>query len=552
MGWLRRNAAIVLLGVALLASAALLLAFFSGLTFFQDTWAFFMHRRGTSASDFLNPHNEHIVLIPVAIEKVLIALFGMSTAKPEQVVLIVSLLITAVLLFVYVRRRIGEWPALFAAVLLLFLGPAWQVLLWPFEVGFVGSAAAGIAMLLMLERDDERGDVYACALLTLSIAFNSLGIPFAVAAAIDVLMKWRSRGLRRAYIPAIPLALFAVWYLGWGHAAQNNLSLHNVLASPLFVLNGIAASVDSLLGLSTITVEGAGQPDWGRPILVALILLVIYKQVRKPGFSPRLWPVLGAALTFWLLTAFNYIPGREAVASRYMHTAGLFVLLVAADLLQGARFSRRALAIGGLVTLLAIASNLIPLRDGRDYLRVQTQITRGDLAAIEIARETVDPYFALAPDIAGTGSLIDISAGTYLQAAAEDGSPAYSPSELAVAPKTARLRADVVLAHALPLTTDTRAGISAVAGGDCVRFPGAGAPAAELRLTPGVTRVEVEPGAPAVIHLRRFATGEYSLNTDPIPGGTTTLIEFPPDRVESRWPWYLQVEADQPARVCRR
>ena len=67
------------------------------------------------------PHNEHIVVIQVVIEVILLETFGMTSATPEYVLLILALLVTATLLFVYVRRRIGPWPALMAAVVLLFL-----------------------------------------------------------------------------------------------------------------------------------------------------------------------------------------------------------------------------------------------------------------------------------------------------------------------------------------------------------------------------------------------------------------------------------------------
>ncbi len=39
-------------------------------------------------------------------------------------------------------------------------------------------------------------------------------------------------------------------------------------------MNGLASSLDTVLGLSTIDVAGAGQPEWGRPLLVAAIVLV--------------------------------------------------------------------------------------------------------------------------------------------------------------------------------------------------------------------------------------------------------------------------------------
>jgi hypothetical protein len=550
MAWPKRNAPVVLLGAALLASAALLLALESNLTFFQDTWAFLMHRRAFSADAFLKPHNEHIVVIPVAIEKLLIAIFGMTSAAPEQVAMTLVLVMTAALLFVYVRRRVGPWAALFAAVLLLFVGPAWQVLLWPFEIGFAGSVLFGIAMLLALDRDDRRGDAAACAFLTVSIGFSSLGVAFAAGAAVDVFQRRRARGLSRAWVAAVPLLLYAAWWVGWGHTAESHLSLHNVLHSPLYVFDGFASSVDSLLGLSTISVEGTGRPEWGRSILVVLLLLLAYRLLRGARFSPRAWPPAAAAAVFWLLAAFNYIPSREAYASRYMYAGGAFVLLIAAELLRGVRFGRTALIVGGIVTVAAVASNLAPLEEGKDWLREQTVLTRSDLGAIEIAQRTVDPFFALAPEIAGTGSLIDIQAGNYLSAVRDDGSPAYTPAELATAPAAGRRQADIVLAQALPMSTKTFTGTDSRATGRCVLLAGGGASARpEVRIEPGVTRIEVTPGKPAAFHLRRFATGEYSLVTEGAPGNSTTLLRIPRDRAAQ--PWHLHVEATQPVRICR-
>src|SRR6195952_2593250 len=142
--WSRREqrAALVVLAIALVAAAVVLLTYAAGLTYFQDSWEFLMHRRHPSAAALLEPHNEHIVLLPVAIQELVLWIFGMGSTTPDFVVLVALLLVTAALVFVYVRRRLGPWAGVIAAVLLLFLGPAWQDLLWPFQVGFVGSAAA--------------------------------------------------------------------------------------------------------------------------------------------------------------------------------------------------------------------------------------------------------------------------------------------------------------------------------------------------------------------------------------------------------------------------
>ena len=58
------------------------------------------------------------------------------------------------------------------------------------------------------------------------------GSPSPSAAAVDVLQRRRERGLRRAYVFALPLLLYAAWYAGWGIEADNGLTAHNVLVSP--------------------------------------------------------------------------------------------------------------------------------------------------------------------------------------------------------------------------------------------------------------------------------------------------------------------------------
>jgi F0F1-type ATP synthase membrane subunit c/vacuolar-type H+-ATPase subunit K len=546
MAWQRRNAPTAALAGVLLASAVVLLYLARDFTFIQDTWNFLLERRGSSLDTFFEPHNEHIVVLPVVIEKVLIAVFGMTSALPERLVLTAMLVATAALVFVYVRRRVGPWPAVIAAALLSFLGPSWTILMWPFQTVIVGSVLCGVGALLMLDRNDRAGDAWACVLLVLSVLFSAIGVSFALGAAVDVLVRRRERGLfSRAYVAVVPLLVYAAWYLGWGHEAQNYLSLNNVLHSPVYLIEGFASSIDSLLGLSTIDVNDVGEPAWGRPLLIAAVGLVIWGYGKGRSFSPRLWPVLAAAASYWLLAGFNYFAGRPPVAGRYGYAGAVFVLLIAADLLKGVRFSRNALLIGGAVTVFAVAANLTALRDGRDWLENLSVLTKADTAAIEIAERTVPEEFRLTPEIAGTGSLIAIEAGSYLDAVRDEGSPAYTPAELLAAPGYARRQADIVLGQALPVSTEAKAGVYGESGGaDCQDL----ASGEEFEVQPGVTRIEVAPGPHADFSLRRFASGEYPVKTEGADGDSTVLLTIPQDK--STQPWFLQVEAAQPVRVC--
>lgn len=549
MPWARRNLPVVLLGGAMVLGAVLLVVAEWHVTFFQDTFDFLLYRRAWDADSFLTPWNEHIVVGPVFITKALLAVFGMTSNTPEQLVMGITVLTAPVLLFAWMRRRTGEWLALIAAVLFLFLGSAWPVTLWPFEDFFTLPICFGLAMLLFLDREDGVGDAWACAMLVAATLSSTLGLSLIVAAFVDFILARRARGWRRGYVFALPLVLYAVWYLGWGHDAQHHLSLHNVLATPAYVAEGFATALAALAGLATVPAIGPTSVEWGKPLLVAAVALVAFGQWRRPGLSRGFWVVLGAAASYWFLAAFNYIPGREASSGRYIYAGAFFVLLLAAELLVGWRFSRRALWITAGAALLAIGPNLAQLQGGSEFEREQSVFTRADLAALEISRDTVDPSFSLNdPEVAGTASLALVSAGAYFEAVDSWGSPAYSVAELEAAPATGRHFADLVLAAALPVTAETAPGLGSGTAGACVTIAAGEAAAKEVPLGPGTATVELASGAPAAISLRRFATGEFPVALATAEGDTTTTITIPKDRAPD--PWYVHVEAAQQVTVC--
>ena len=533
----------------MVVAAALTLALTHSATFYADTWDLLINRRDPSVDTLLQPHNEHLIAIPVLLEELFLRVFGMTSALPEYVLLVAMLLTTAGLLFVYVQRRVGPWFALFAAVALLFFGPAWEVLAWPFEITFCGPILFGLAMLLALEREDRLGDLAACACLIAALGFSSLGIPFIVGAAVVVFQGRRETWLPRAYVFALPALLFFAWYLGWGHDAESHMTLENVIDSPRFVADSIATAAGSLLGLGTSPDGLVIDPVWGRAILVALVVVMGYRQLRKPGFYSGLWPIAAIAVTNWFLTAFNEFAGRVPTASRYQYAGAIFILMILANLFKGVRPTRNAILIGAAVTLVAIGPNVVVLKGGASYLKEQAVFTRADTAAIEIARRTVAPDFQLNPEISGTPSLVNVYAAPYLEAVDEYGSPAYSESELRGAAETGRRQADIVLSQALPLSTDTQLGeFNASPASDCVVIAGEGGGPAEVTIASPLTKIEVAPGSQAAFTLRRFASGEYPVNTEGAPGESVTLLRIPRD--SSRAPWYLHVEAQQEARIC--
>lgn len=539
--------------IVLIAAATILLLFIATkLTFTLDTWDFLMNRRSPSVDSLLQPHNEHIVLAPVLLEELLVAVFGMSSAFPEYALQTVALMVTAVLLYVYAQRRVGAWPAVIAVALLLFVGAAWETILWPFEICFIGPILFGIAMLLALDREDRRGDILACLFLAIAIAFNSLGVAFVAAAFVDVAIKGRERGFwRRAWVFAVPALLYFGWYEGWGRAATAGISFDNLLNSPRYMLDCLAANLEAMFGLAR---PGDASLGWGRPLAVLALALVGVGQWLRPGFDRRLWAPLATLVLYFFLLALNHDGAREPNTSRYLYAGVALLLLVGVNLLAGFRFKPVLVAVAGGVAVIAVVGGLGLLKYGAQYFHGQSVLTKTSLGAFEIARPVIDPNFVATPETAGTASVLDVSAGSYYEAVDAEGSPAYSPAEIAAAPDSGPHYADIQLAAMEELKLEPQeGGWSATApAGECVEVkPAEGTGGTEVRLATGSNSIEVAPGAGATLFLRRFATGEFPVELGLLAGGSAVTLKIPEDVASAEYPWYLDVAAGEQARVCR-
>jgi hypothetical protein len=550
------------------ASGVLLVVLGSKLTFFLDDWTYILYRRDFSADAFLMPANEHLVGGAVVTWKLLLEGAGMGSVVPFRVVSTAMFLLGNWFLFAWIRSRLGAWPALIATVPVLFLGAAFEDLLWFSSITFLGSLTCGLGMLVALDRRDRLGDGLACAWLIGTMLFSSLWVPFAAGAALDIVLRRDERDWRRrAFVVIVPGVLYVLWWLGWGHEAESAISLHNIAATPLFVLDSFAAAIAALFGLAT-PAEGTASPaglDWGRPLAVLLGGLALWRVYRLERIPRSFWVVLAIGLSFWILGGFDVKPGRTPWASRYQLPGAVFVLLVATELLRGVRLGRRLLAPAVVVVAAAVASNGLFLHEAYKSYLSTTELIRADLTAMEIARDTVDPSFYLDEEFADTGFAY-IDAGSYFSAVDAFGSPAYTIEELRGSPEAARFAADKVLLNALRVALeptsaaslpapDARAPASAGSAG-VVEVPAAGcitAAAGEdaplLSLPPG--GVVIRAGAQPVtdIQMRRFATGRQFPVDFQTGIGPGEALRLPIPNDLSTAPWKLRLEG-APATVC--
>ena len=495
------------LGLVTLVAGVLVVSLTRGLTFYYDEWAFVVGRQDNDFATLLRPHNEHIVLLPLLVFKGLFYATGLSHYWPYLGLLIGLHLLCGLLLFMVVRRHAGDVWALVAAIVLLFLGPAWEVILWPFEISFLLPVAAGLGALLLVERGDLRGDLGASGLLVLAFASGSIGVSVAAGVAVLLLFDER-RWARLVRVLALPSALYALWLLRWGDEIQvrGKVSavhpLDNVPDLPEFIADAVGSNLSAIVSLD----DSLG---WVLAALLGVSLLVAV--ARDPGGSA--WALAGLVmlLVYWGLTGM-FRPNSIPPESRYLYAGTVFLLLLLAGLLRNVRpRGPGTLAVTAAAVALA-ALNVGELQEGADEIRPYSEYLAPALGAMELARDRVDPAFTPAPVVAP-----DVVAAGYFSAVDRFGSPAAPVTSIATRAEPVRRAGDAVLQHALrlsfervampgspgPLPAATSTDARVRTRGRCLHVDTGASGSVELRL--GRPGVFLRASGPATVRLRRFA-----------------------------------------------
>jgi hypothetical protein len=551
---------------AVIVSGLLLLHLTRGTSFWADDWTWIATRRGDTVDAFLAPYNGHLSLVPVAIYRLMFAIFGIGSYTPYRALVIVLSLVVAALLFVYARARTGELLALLLAVSMLFLGPGWQDMMWAFQIPWLIVCAAGIVALMLLERRTRRGDAGACALLVLAICSTSLGLAFAIGIAVDLALS--RRRWRDAWIVLIPLLLYGIWAL---HYHPNQIDLTAVTTIPVNLAEAAAAALSSLAGQSGIVpFNGTGTSlTYGWPLLVLALVLAL-RHARNA--LPRARSV-SLAVTFVVFAAsVSIVHGELAspLSSRYIYVYCLLATLLIAEVARGIRPSRLVQVSLCVAALVAVVSNIGNLRAQSMYIRQSGAVTNGALMALDLDRASVA---SSTPARIALYQFVKLSAGAYFDARRTLGSPAFTIAQLRTADANAQSTADSqlladgdVTLTSGPASAGTRHSIAPAGAavrvlastngtvaraGSCIRFtpeaalaPGSPASvslfvvAGRLSVTAAATR--------ATLSVRRFATTLTPLGTVSAQSSAIVTIR----RDSTSLPWYVQLSSIAPVRAC--
>ena len=513
------------------ASALLLVILGTRLSFFNDDWWFLLQRPGLESHGGLDtvlaPHNGNLEVLLAAAYKALTAVFGMGSQVPFRVVMAAGVICLGVLVYSMVADRLGIELGLAAAAVVLFLGPAWEALLFFGGSNHLDAVVFGLAALVALERDTPTRNALACALLVLAVSISNTGAIFLVGAVVALLLR---RELAAMWIVAVPAALFGLWWAFYGHEEPTGFTLGHVEHLPRYVFDSFSSGLAAITGVEQVQLPGVVSSGH---ILAALVLLLLILWLARGGRppAPALVPA-SALLAFWLLTGASAITGRPANSSRYQIVDAVLLIVVGAELLRGTRLVGRARSALAVVAVPIVASNLIVMRHGYDFLRLQSGYAKAALGALEIARPLAPRGLWLLPPTARNPYLSGVTADRYFAVTKAHGAPpVYNASQILSALPLQRQAADSVVAAAYRISVRPAASISSVAA--CGRLPNGAERAVK---PPGAVVRNLSPVVLAV-GVSRFAPPGMPVYVGFLWAHATARVEIPlpADAVATRW-----------------
>lgn len=477
-----------------------------GRTFFFDEWNFVVERWRLEPSTFLAAHNGHLSIGPASVFYAMFELVGLDNYRAFRLLGLLVHVAVATAVLVYVRRRLGSLAGLGGGIAILLLGTGWQNVLWPFQIGFMGSVLGFVVALLLLERRTTRSDAAASACIAFALGCSGVGVAAAGAILVETLF---TRPWRRWWIVIGPLAVYAVWYLVYG---ESQADLANLAAVPDYVSTSGSAAVAGLYDLPL---------DWGRlglGMLAGLAIAVLRHRRHVPARVFALVAMLGA---FWGLTALSRGQYGDPGASRYVYVGAVVIVLLITEFVPTR--AARTVAVAGLVLgLLSAWATSDLMRAGAGGLRREGAIIGAELGVVETLRDAVPADYAIDP-VHAPG----LTAGEYFEAVDGVGSsPAMPVQAFGSLSEFARTGADRVLFELAP--PDISADVPPTGRcepTDLVRVDSVSV------IEPGSTVVLQASDPMTVVSFGRWAPPSFPVEL----AGTNLIVSFPDDVFGEPW-----------------
>jgi hypothetical protein len=330
LGWVRRHAPVLTVGVELALAAAFLIYQSTRLWFSADDWDFLIHRdlSHDTLRRLFAPHGGHWSTLPILSYRALFHIVGLRSYLPYALVDIALHIAVCILLWFLLRRAgLGSWITAGVVGVMAFLGAGAENLLWDFQVGFVGAVAFGLVALLIVDRDTPRfgrRDAWAWVAAIASLMCSAVGLAMLVTLGLFV---WLRRGLRTALaITSVPLAAYLVWYVAIGH--EHGSMVHHAgqyLQIPAYMWTGLTAVWEQVSGL----------PNSGAVILAVLVVPLLFSRTRDRLATLAIAGIGGAVALFLVIGFARVGLGLDqAKSSRYIYVAAALTIPAVAWLVQ--------------------------------------------------------------------------------------------------------------------------------------------------------------------------------------------------------------------------
>ena len=535
----------VILGVAMILSAAFCLWTARGTTFTGDEFAWVSFTPDQSLRYTFEPQSGHLVFVTLWLYKAVLSTIG-SDYLTFRLMTIGAVYLAVLLLFIFVRKRVGDFLALAPCLVLLLFGNDTGNIIQGIGFTLMFAVALGLFALIMIERDTRPSDILACAALVLAVLTFSLALPFLVGAVVAILItreRWR-----RIWVVAIPILIYLAWRV-WLLAADvevfnGAVHISNVLLFPSWVFQSLSGVLSALTGFNYDFEDGDFLPATslaGPPLALAFIVLIGWR-IRKGGLSPWFWVALAIALSLFASQTLGWIPAvRTPGVARYLYPGAFVLILVLAETFRGFRVSPTAFVCVWLIAFCALSTNIAFLRDGGETLRARAPVVSSEVTASALVTSAYP--FPPGQDFKPIQELVS-DPGVSVSAAAQEkyGGIGYTEDQLVMSAPDLRVHVDSILdqAYGLGLTPSDKATCldRSVATSD----PNTGTAVTDL---PPGGAVLTSPIA-GEVRLKRFGD-DFSISAGTLPAGNAMRLYIPVD--DGKTPWQLRVVT--PAlRVC--
>ncbi len=402
---------------------------------------------------FHSPANKYLVAAPLVLYDGMFHAFGLSADLPYRIVSTALVLLCGWLFFVLARRRIG-FAAIVPTVLLLLLGTGWETVLTVIRLPSLIATAAGLAALILLDRDGPRDEIWAGGLLSLAVLSHPGGLPYVAAAAVIVACRARERRWTSVLTVVPAIVIYGSWYLFLRVPSTPSLAAPTGLGDVIsFAAHSWVTLVADVSGLAMVTAHPSYAQAINQLAAGALLgALVVVLAVHRRQVAPRFLGLL-LALAISLCSA-RLSPGgafRTPDATRYLHAEVVLFLLVTVELISITRPKVWVLGLSAAALGLGLIYNLDALRGGGATARFNSQVALGAYSAYDLAGSQATRSHA---GRSGGGSFAATGASPrdYERAADAFGHVGLSSAELSTASGAARRASDSALAQVLDLT----------------------------------------------------------------------------------------------------